>query len=248
VFAILDALVENRDGATLSELAAFTGAPKTSLVGLLAAMVEEGCLRRNESGRYLVGSRVHTLAMRALAGRELPELARPFLVDLVEGTGETAVLGVLADDADRVVYVARVESADPIRYAVSVGERRELHCTALGKVLLAHLEPNRLERFLKANPLRRFTPATITRAAALKSELRRIRETGIARTYGERVSAANGLAAPIFDREGHVVAGLLIAGPAERMRTNERRNARLLVNTAQALTRFLGGSNGKEKP
>lgn len=242
MFSILETLADQREGATLSELAARADAPKTSLVGLLAAMVGKDCLRRDETGRYLLGPRVHGLAMRALAGRELPELARPLLRRLVEQTGETAVLGVLADDADMVVYVDRVESADPIRYSVSVGERRELHCTAMGKALLAYMEPARLGKFLATAQLRRFTPSTITGVAALRAELARIRASGIARTRGERVSAASGLAAPVFDREARVVAALLVAGPSERMRAGERRSTRLLKEAAAALTGLLGGS------
>jgi len=242
MFAILETLADRREGATLSELAARADAPKTSLVGLLAAMVGKDCLRRDASGRYLLGPRVHGLAMRALAGRELPELARPLLKELAEQTGETAVLGVLAADADMVVYVERVESADPIRYSVDVGERRELHCTAMGKALLAHMEPARLGKFLRTARLRRFTPTTVTSVAALRAELAHIRECGVARTRGERVSAASGLAVPVFDCETRVVAALLVAGPSERMRAGERRNTRLLKEAAAALTGLLGGA------
>ena len=80
--------------------------------------------------------------MRARIGRELAALARPILVGLVEATGETAVLGALAPDADLAIYLDKVESANSIRYAVTVGER-ELYCTAMGKALLAHFKPAR---------------------------------------------------------------------------------------------------------
>ena len=71
--------------------------------------------------------------MRAMAGRELAALARPILVGLVEATGETAVLGALAPDADLAIYLDKVESANSIRYAVTVGER-ELYCTAMERM------------------------------------------------------------------------------------------------------------------
>ena len=145
IFSILDAIAGSRTGATLSELAVIAGAPKTSLAGLLAGLTVEGCLVREQSGRYLLGPRVHSLAMQAMAGRELSMLARPILLRLVEATGETAVIGALAPDADLAMYLDRVESSNPIRYAVTVGERRELYCTAMGKALLAHCEPERLK-------------------------------------------------------------------------------------------------------
>ncbi len=247
VFSILDFLVANSDGATLSELAAFSDAPKTSLVGLLNAMVAEGCLRREASGRYVLGPRVHGLAMRTVAGRELPLLARPFLVELVRATGETAVLGVLAPDADLVLYLDRVESANPIRYAVAVGERRELHCTALGKLILAYFSADSLDRYFTMQPLQKFTESTITSASALKTELKRIRQQGMARTRAERVNDANGLAAPVFTSEGMMAAGLLVAGPSPRMRANQEANEAHLRKAAAALTELLGGVPSPEQ-
>jgi len=160
IFSILDAIAGSRTGATLSELAVIAGAPKTSLVGLLAGLTAEGCLFREASGRYSLGPRVHSLAMTAMVGRELVMLARPILHRLVEATGETAVIGTLAPDADLAVYLDKVESSNPIRYAVTVGERRELHCTAIGKALLAQFEPGRLKKYLRSGVRKRFTAQT----------------------------------------------------------------------------------------
>ena len=242
IFSILDAIAGSRTGATLSELAVIAGAPKTSLAGLLAGLTVEGCLVREQSGRYLLGPRVHSLAMQAMAGRELSMLARPILLRLVEATGETAVIGALAPDADLAMYLDRVESSNPIRYAVTVGERRELYCTAMGKALLAHFEPERLKKYLKSGLRERFTTTTITGAADLIAEMSRIRREGIARTNGERVTGASALAVPIFRSGGTVVAALLIAGPSERMRANVTSNERFLRNAAAECTRLAGGN------
>ena len=242
IFTILDTIAGARTGATLSDLARITDSPKTSLVGLLAGLCAEGCLVRDAAGRYSLGPRIHALAMQAMAGRELAELVRPLLAGLVESTGETAVLGALASDADLAIYLDRVESSSSIRYAVTVGERRDLYCTAMGKALLAYFEPARLKQYLKTTPRRKFTPTTITTAADLLAELARIRKEGIARTNGERVSGASALAAPIVGGDGKVVAALLIAGPSERMRANARRNERLLRQAAAECTRLAGGS------
>ena len=197
---------------------------------------------RDEAGRYFLGPRVHALAMRVMAGRELAVLLRPILSELVEASGETAVLGALAPDADLALYLDRVESKNPIRYAVTVGERRDLYCTAMGKALLAHFEPARLKRYLKSTPREKFTAATITGAGDLRAELARVRQEGIARSNGERVAGASALAAPIFASDGVVAAALLIAGPQERMRTAAANNQRLLRHAAAQCTRLLGGS------
>jgi IclR family transcriptional regulator, acetate operon repressor len=241
IFSILDAIAGSRTGATLSELAVIAGAPKTSLVGLLAGLTAQGCLLREASGRYSLGPRVHSLAMQAMAGRELVMLARPILHRLVEATGETAVIGALAPDADLAIYLDKVESSNSIRYAVTVGERRDLYCTAMGKALLAHFEPARLKKYLRSSPRERFTATTITSAADLTTEMSRIRREGIARTNGERVADASGMAVPIYGSGGTVVAALLIAGPSARMRANAKGNERSLRSAAAECTRLSGG-------
>lgn len=251
IFTILDTLANSGSGATLSELAVDSAAPKTSLVGLLAGLTGEGCLVRDYAGRYFLGPRFIALAMRAIAGREVVMLARPILVDLVEHTGETAVLGALAADADVANYLDKVESSNPIRYAVTVGERRELYCTAIGKVLLAHFEPKRLTRYLKATPRERFTATTMTRNSDLRAELSRIRQEGIARSNGERVNGASALAAPVFSSDAQAVWAVLIAGPSERMQANAENNERLVIEAAAQCTRLVGGvapKSGNLKP
>ena len=243
IFTILESLAHERSGVTLSELAANTGAPKISLVGLLTGLTEEGCLVRDPAGRYTLGPRFLSLAMRASAGRELITLARPILESLVAATGETAVLGSLAPDADVALYLDKVESTNPIRYAVTVGERRELYCTAMGKLLLAYFAPERLKQYLKTTAREKFTPTTVTRISDLRAELAAIAKTGIAATWDERVPGASGLAAPIFSPDGTVAAALLMAGPSARMRANAKMNQTLLQQAAAECSRLAGGTS-----
>jgi IclR family transcriptional regulator, acetate operon repressor len=247
ILTILDSLASLRSGATLSELAEQTGAPKTSLVGLLAGMVEEGCLVRDEAGRYLLGPRFLSLAMRALAGRELTEIARPVLVNLAEASDETAVLGALAPDASMAVYLDKVESPNPIRYAVTVGERREMHCTAIGKVLLAWLGSDELASFLKSETLNAYSLRTIVDKKALKKELVAIRKAGVAFTRDELVMGASGIAAPILDNDGNIAAVLLVAGPTDRFQPKLKSHEQLVRQAAEECTRLIGGQSAQEK-
>ncbi len=236
ILTMLETLAKTENGATLSDLALGTGAPKTSLVGLLAGLTAEGCLARDEAGRYFLGPRFLSLAMQAIAGREFIVLARPILVDLATATEETAVLGALAPNtdpgADLAIYLDKVESSNPIRYAVTVGERRELYCTALGKVLLAHFEPARLRRYLETTQREQFTATTMTTSSELEAELAYIHASGISRTNDERIPGASGLAAPVFASDGTVTAVLLIAGPSERMRVNSESNEQAVRQAA----------------
>lgn len=242
ILHILETLAADGGGATLSELAVKTAAPKTSLVGLLAGLTAEGCLERDVAGRYRLGPRFISLAMQAVAGRELITLVRPVMTELVEATGETAVLGALARDEDIATYLDKVETSNPIRYAVTVGERRELYCTAVGKVLLAYFAPARLKAYLKSVPRQRFTPTTVTATRDLQAELGRVRRDGVARTSNERIPGASGIAAPIFASDGGVIAALLIAGPSERIHAASDTIERHLKQAAIECTRLIGGT------
>ncbi len=241
IFSILDSLANSAQGATLSELALNTGAPKSSIVGLLAGLTAEGCLIRDDTGRYSLGPRFISLAMRTAAGRELLVLARPVLARLMEATGETAVIGALASDADLATYLDKVETSNPIRYAVTVGERRDLFCTALGKVLLANFAPERLTQYLKSTARKRFTATTVTKISNLRAELEQIRKDGVSRTRDERIVGASGLAAPIFANNGEIVAAVLIAGPTERIWANVKFNENLVKQAAAECTGLIGG-------
>lgn len=242
IFSILESLSSTAIGATLSELAVSTGAPKTSLVGLLAGLIEEKCLIRDEGGRYFLGPRFLALAMKTMAGRELVKLARPVLQKLVDDSQETAVIGALASDADLAIYLDRVESSSSIRYAVTVGERRELHCTAMGKVLLAGFDADRLDQYFEKTKLVQFTDKTVVKKSDLQLELTKIRKEGIARTSNERVIGASGVAAPIFSADGSVVAALVIAGPTERFIQNIEAHEVLVRHAAAECTRLAGGT------
>ena len=242
ILGVFELLSDAENGATLAELAVGTGAPKTSLVGLLAGLTDAGGLVRDDAGRYQLGPRFVALALRVAAGRELVTLARPVLTALVAATGETAVLGALATDADVVTYLDKEESANPIRYAVTVGERRDLYCTAAGKALLAYFEPDRLKRYLKATPRPRFTASTVTAEREIRAELARIRNDGLACTSDERIVGASGIAAPIFAGSGRLAGCLLIAGPTDRMAANRATNEAAVRQAAADLTRCCGGT------
>jgi DNA-binding IclR family transcriptional regulator len=243
IFAILDFLVKSSSGATLSELAVSIHAPKTSLVGLLAGLIEEGCLIRDDAGRYLIGPKFLSLAMRTISGRELSALVKPIMTKLAEVTGETAVFGMLEPDAELVQYQDKVESQNPIRYAVTIGERRELYCTALGKVLLAYFDNDQFKKYLKNTQRNQYTDNTITKSASLMAEIKKILKEGIATTNGERFADVSGIAAPIFSGGGAVVAALSIAGPSVRMKENFIKNEQLLRQAAAECTLLAGGSD-----
>jgi DNA-binding IclR family transcriptional regulator len=203
-------------------------------------MTRLGYLVRDANGRYRLGPAAFTLAMAALANRELPDLARPFLEELAAKSGETALLATLAGDAPAAVYIAKVESQNPIRYTARIGERRPLYCSAIGKLLLAYLEPARRQEYLKTTRLKAFTPQTLVTRAALRRVLDEIRITGLSVSVDEIAEGAAGIAAPIFDRHGVVMAGLVLGATSQRVQAEQARLAALVVDTAHELSRVMG--------
>jgi IclR family acetate operon transcriptional repressor len=237
---VLEALARRRDGATLSALSQRLGSPKSSLLYLLRPMTRLGYLVRRADGRYHLGPTAFTLAMAVLANRELPELARPFLAELVDKSGETALLATMATDAPVAVYIDKIESTNPIRYTVSIGERRPLYCSAIGKMLLAYLPPARRQEYLKNTRLKAFAPQTPVTRAALRRELDEIRRAGVSVSVDEIVEGAGGIAAPVFDRHGQVIAGLVLGAPSHRVLAEPSRLAGLVIKGARGLSRVMG--------
>ncbi len=234
-FSIIDALATSRDGMGLSELARAVAAPKTSLVGLLAGMVEGDFLQREPHGQYRLGPRMYALSMRVVGRLNLAVIARPILEWLQEETGETALLGALAPGGDMAMYIDKVESRSALRYTVSLGEQRELYCTSIGKLLLSYMPDAARKRYLDTHPLRPFTEATTVDRKALCKEIAESREAGFFRTHGERVEGASALAVPVFGFQGEVPFGLVVAGPSERMDRNEALHMASLQEAAKRL-------------
>jgi IclR family transcriptional regulator, acetate operon repressor len=237
---VLEALARRRDGATLSALSRRLGSPRSSLLYLLRPMTRLGYLVRSPDGRYRLGPAAFTLAMAALSNRELPEMARPFLEDLTAKSGETALLATLAGDVAAAVYIDKVESRNTVRYTAKIGERRPLYCSAIGKLLLAYLPVAKREEYLKTTRLKAFTPQTPVTRGALRRELDEIRAAGLSVSVDEIAEGAAGLAAPVFDRHGDVVAGLVLGALSQRVRAEQPRLAALVMDSARDLSRVMG--------
>ena len=243
---VLEALARRRDGATLSGLSRRLGSPKSSLLYLLRPMTRLGYLVRSPDGHYRLGPAAFTLAMAALSNRELPELARPFLVDLAEKSGETALIATMAGDAPVAVYIDKVESRNTVRYTAPIGKRRALYCSAIGKLLLAYLPAERRQEYLRTTRLKAFTPQTPVSRATLRRELDEIRSTGVSISVDEISQGAAGIAAPVFDRHGQVLAGLVLGAPSQRVLAEQSRLVGLVRDGAHELSRVMGF--GAERP
>jgi DNA-binding IclR family transcriptional regulator len=146
----------------------------------------------------------------------------------------------MAGDAPVAVYIDKVESQNTVRYTARIGERRPLYCSAIGKLLLAYLTPAKRQEYLKTTRLKALTPKTPVSRAVLRRELDEIRSTGLSVSVDEIAQGAAGMAAPIFDRHGQVVAGLVLGAPSQRVLAEQPRLAALVIESARELSRVMG--------
>lgn len=213
---LVSEVVAAPESVTFTELATSTGLAKSTASRLLDALERGGLVRRDDDGRFSPGEMFVRYAWRGDAEAGLVEVARPFLDRLGAVTGETVNLGVAHDGPDgpgsMVEQIAQVDSRYLIGGTNWVGRPVPLHCTALGKVLLAHgaaaLPPGRLAAR---------TPRTISSRGALEDDLRLVRDRGYAVTDGELEPGLVAIAAPVRRDGGVVVAAVSVSGPAGRL-------------------------------
>ena len=239
VVDILELVAKHPDGLALRDVSAELEAPKSSLLPLLRALTARRYLEQGRGGEYRLGPGAMELGATAPA-RELIDVARPAVVELMRRTGETVFLGTLSGDRTSIVYVDKVESDHVIRYAGGVGDRRPLHATSSGKVLLAFLPEPEREQILETLSLSRHTDRTVTSLPELRASLEEIRRTGVCVTVDEILPGASGIAAPVFDHHGHIAGACAIGGPTPRVRPRLKALAAEVKATAQALSARLG--------
>jgi DNA-binding IclR family transcriptional regulator len=164
---------------------------------------------------------------------------KPYLQELTDRSGETTHLAVLNDG--QVLYVDKVESPRSLRMPSQVGRRLPVHCTGVGKALIAYLPDEVLQGLVKRRGLASFTANTITALGALQAELARIRERGFAVDNEEIEEGLVCIGAAVRDQTAHVVAAISIAGPSSRLRPETiDEQAVNVVELANAMSATLG--------
>ncbi|HEX6523859.1 MAG TPA: IclR family transcriptional regulator [Streptosporangiaceae bacterium] len=208
---LLSEVVHSSDPMTFTELSAATGLAKSTTSRLLLALERNGLVRRDDHGRFLPGEMFVSFAWRGGAEAGLVAVAQPFLERLGKATGETINLGVASNGM--VEQIAQIDSTYLIGGTNWIGLSVPLHCSAMGKVLLAFGAVQLpLERKLE-----RRTDKSITTEAALRAELATVRARGYAVTDEELEPGLIAVAAPVHSFDGSVVAALSVSGPVTRM-------------------------------
>jgi DNA-binding IclR family transcriptional regulator len=204
VVRVLEAFTPDDPALSVTEIARRSGLPVTTASRLIAELAAHGLLARRD-GAVRVGVRMWELAQRASPTLSLREAAMPFLEDLHAVIGQHAQLAVL--DGDEVLFVERISAPNAVVNYTRIAGRLSLHASSSGQVLLAHAPAEQQERVL-AGPLQRLTPNTPIRPPQVRAMLADIRRQGYALCPGFIHVDAAGVAVPVRDGGGAVVAAI----------------------------------------
>jgi IclR family transcriptional regulator, KDG regulon repressor len=211
---VLEALAQARGPCGVSDLAASLGISKSNTHRLLNTLVATG-FASTVDGRYAASLKMWELGTKVIDGFDVRELARPAMTRLVRETAESVRLTVLDPKSLEVIYIDKIDSPQDVRTFTEIGGRAPAHCTSSGKVMLAYQDDAVVRRI--ARKLKAYTPSTIVDPVELMRHLKKVRASGYALNQREYSPQVAGVAAPIFNAEGRVVAALSIAAPADRL-------------------------------
>jgi IclR family transcriptional regulator, acetate operon repressor len=209
--------VARADGpVTLAALSEALRLPKASAHRIASHLERNGMLLREPRGRrYSIGQQFVSMAVSTLTHSAARGARRAILQALVDEIGETCNITMM--DGANVIYVDRVEAHWPLRLNLQQGSRVPLHCTASGKLFLAHLRASARKRLIGALELERHTPNTITERAKLERELARIRAEKVGTDNEEFLAGLVAVAVPVLGPNKEICAALAVHGPTARL-------------------------------
>lgn len=238
---LLEELAMHQDGCGITYLSNLTGLHKSTVHRILNTLMAKGYIEKNpETEKYSLGMRFLYLSSTILDQMDIRKVAKPLLERLCSNTGEVVHLSIL--DNGEAVYIDKVENPNKsIRMYSQIGKRVPLHCTGVGKILIAWLPDKDLEAILKKHGMKRFTENTITDIETLKKHLKKIREMGYAIDEMEHEEGIRCVAAPIYNIKGKVIASVSVSGPVLHV-TKERipELTEEVIKTAKEISYHLG--------
>ncbi len=191
------------------------GLPRQTVHRVVRQLEELGLVRKDASReRYIAGDRLRSLALRTISSTQSTRGTHAILQSLVDTVNETCNIGML--DGHEVIYIDRVECDWPLRVQLKAGSHVPVHCTAIGKLLLAHLDQDGRGRILETAAMRKYTKYTITDPVHLEAQLEQIAAQGYSINNQEDAVGLIAMAVPVRDPQGDVIAGLAVHAPEPR--------------------------------
>lgn len=231
---VLEALA---DHSRVADIAKSTALPKPTVHRILQTLVRHGFARTDGQGEYVGGPRILSLAGRFLQRLDIAEQVRPILRDLQERTGWTVHLALLS--GDEAVYVAKLEGAKPYTLASRVGMSLRLHCTSIGKAILATMPDAEVRALLARTGMQARTEHTLTDEDSLLADLAEVRSRGYAEDHEENEAGVRAVGAAVFDHTGEVFGAVSAAALIYQDDPLSERGT-LVAKAAKEVSRALG--------
>jgi IclR family KDG regulon transcriptional repressor len=218
IFHVLERFVDdtNNRGLAFSQIAKDLPFSRTTIHRILYTLVKLGYVEKTETAsHYRLTRKFHDISGAVLSFQHLQAVSKPVMRTLLVRYSETVNLGSL--DGAEVTYLDVAQSPSAVRLAALPGDRNPVHCTALGKAMLAFLPESQIHTILGQSPLFRRTSHTITQHGRFLEHLAMVRGERVALDQEENVDGVTCVAAPIFGPTGKVMAAFSVSGPASRM-------------------------------
>lgn len=238
---------ENRD-LSLTELSAKAGWPKSTVHGLITTLRDFHMIDQSgTTGHYRLGIRLFEMGNLVMRSWDVTTIAKQYLNRLNNNLGEMVQLAM--EDKGEVLYIDKVDSNRMMRIVSETGIRLPMHCSGLGKVLLAYKKPSEVNKIIQKCGMRAMTSHTIVTLPALLKELERIRSQGYALDDQEIMDGLRCVAVPIFDAADQVNYAISVSGFYNNMRGQHLENIiRELKQAGRSISYDLGyrGDIGEE--
>lgn len=241
-FSILDLFIDKGNELTLEELSNLSGLNKATTRRIALALIECGFLKQAEKrGKYSLGMKFLDFSGAIKKNNAIVAVANPYLIELSHKMNESIQLAVW--DGMKAVLCNSYHADHALIVVPDEGTRLIMHNTSLGKVMLAEMPEEQLERYF-GKGLERYTPNTITDLEDLKSHLRTVKKEGVAFDDEEYALGVRGIGAPLKSRGGNLVGAIAIVGPSVRLsRVRMRECIPYVKNCAQEISQELGYRN-----
>ncbi len=238
VFDVLDFLALHPEPLGVTDVARGIACPKATAHRLLKAIEQKAGVVFDGAG-YALGPKLIYLGEQVRSRLRLVHASRPIMAALAATQGETVSLGILYQD--RILIVENTKPGKASILTAQLGPVAELHCSSLGKALLAHLPRERLEAVLQRVRFTGHTPKTITDVRRFQRELAEVRRRGVAHDREETEVGVACIGAAIRDRHGALIAAVSLSGPAFRLRGKRRVDAeRAVLSAARRIESLVG--------
>ena len=213
-FKIIE-LLENHSNLRLQDISNMLDVNKSTAHRFLKVMLENGLVKKNEdNGRYSLGLRFLNISTKIIDSIDVRKIAHPYLIELEEATGETVHLTTF--DGKNIVYIDKIESNKPIRMYSKIGNIAPVHCTAVGKVILAFNKKEKIDEIIKNIDFTRYTKNTITDEETFRNCLEETRKNGYAVDDSEYEGSICCIAAPVRDYSKRVNSAVSISAVVSR--------------------------------